>query len=159
MYTSIEIFVPTKSRHLEIDTSEFTFQIKQTHPPMSDRGVSSLWQDKFSDLQGVLVHIADPATLRVRNDRYYAYDIFANPEGSHRRIKFLPEYGEQLVVLLRQACALSSDESVFLTFDAWLGPRKKIIRKILTEKKLRKIISENKSIRNSSFWKYKVRNE
>lgn len=155
MYTSIEILVPTSSSELELDTSAFSFQIKLSFPPESDRGESSLWQRDFDEIGGVLIHIGDPPDIKVKKDRFYTYNIFSNPDESHRRIRFIPNYGEDLISLLNQASKLSDNGYVYLTFDAWLGPKKRKKKKTLSEQKIRKTFENNKYIRNCTFWQYK----
>jgi len=117
---SIEILMEKPCKELSIDPRGYSFALKTSRPPLSDR-VPSLWQSKFTTIGGVLIHIGETRFKREPSQWFYAYNIIE--EEKCTRFRFKAEYMPDVLSLLTYLLARSKSHMVHFTSDWQLGPK------------------------------------
>jgi len=125
MWHSIEILVPDADPSVTLDFGDCDLTVIESDPPLSHRRPKSLWQPRFDALGGRLFHLGDPASIKVRQDRYYVYDAFAPHLKRSNFFPFRPEWQPGFEAVVTRLCQASQAGVIHVTDDVWLGPKPK----------------------------------
>lgn len=117
---SIEILVERPTTTFHIDLNGYTFAVKCTDPPVSDRS-PSLWQNRFAQHGGLLVHMGEARFKGNSPDWFYAHDLIE--ERKCVRFRFKPQYKPCVVRLLRELTSHSDSHTIHFTTDWQFGPK------------------------------------
>ncbi len=120
---SIEILVEKPCQLPNISEENYRFAVKTSSPPFSHRN-PALWQQQFTNLSGMLVHVGEPRFKEQEDGWFFAYDII-NTENCET-FRFKAEYVDDVVQLLESLLACSEDHRIHFTTDWQLAPKPKV---------------------------------
>lgn len=149
MWVSLEILLPNQIFAQPLDFSSYELTVVVSSPPHSHREESSIWQTVFEEQCGTLFHLGDPQAIKVRQDRYYLYDVFDQDQTDALFIKFLPAYQFEFEQIVRKLCDVSTTGLIYVTTDVWLGPKSHAYKYVIPIDKFIKITA-GRGIRKNS---------
>jgi hypothetical protein len=117
---SVEILVEQFSEPEMVFPEEYSFAIKMTTPPVSDR-MPSLWQSRFQAIGGTLIQLGEPRFKEDKDGWFFAYDLLDISQSEH--FQFKKAYFSQVFELLAKLLRHSKVHTIHFTSDWQFGPK------------------------------------